>query len=76
MIHGVPSSRALGGSIALAAHDPATDEIEQTAGVVIVAMIVIYMSLGVRLQVVYTGFQKYRAGFKSVKNRQKPSGPP
>lgn len=33
----------VGGSIALAAHDPATDEIEQTAGVVIVAMIVIYM---------------------------------
>ena len=31
-------------------------------------MIVIYMSLGVRLQVVYTGFQKYRAGFKSVKS--------
>lgn len=33
----------LGGSIALLAHDPATDSIEPTAGVVIVAMIVIYM---------------------------------
>ncbi len=59
-----------GGSIALAAHDPATDEIEQTAGVVIVAMIVIYMSLGVRLQVVYTGWKKICSWFQVSQNQE------
>ena len=34
---------ALGGAIALLAHDPTTGEIQSAAGVVIVAMIVTYM---------------------------------
>lgn len=35
----------VGGSIALLAHDPVSDTINETAGVVIVTMIVIYMLL-------------------------------